>query len=57
MSTDRPVIHPKLHHVNFKTTRLEEMIDWYGVLLGTEVLFRFRSAPGSPTTRPTTGSR
>ena len=41
MSTDRPVIHPKLHHVNFKTTRLEEMIDWYGVLLGTEVLFRF----------------
>jgi hypothetical protein len=37
MSTDRAVIHPKL---NFKTTRLEEMIDWYGVLLGTEVLFR-----------------
>ena len=41
MSTDRPVIHPKLHHVNFKTTRLEEMIDWYGVLLGTEVLFQY----------------
>jgi catechol 2,3-dioxygenase len=41
MSADRPVIHPKLHHVNFKTTRLEEMIDWYGVLLGTEVLFRY----------------
>ena len=41
MSTDRPVIHPKLHHVNFKTTRLEEMIDWYGMLLGTEVLFRY----------------
>jgi catechol 2,3-dioxygenase len=41
MSTDRPVIHPKLHHVDFKTTRLEEMIDWYGVLLGTEVLFRY----------------
>ena len=40
MSTDRPVIHPKLHHVNLKTTRLEEMIDWYGVLLGTEVLLQ-----------------
>jgi catechol 2,3-dioxygenase len=40
MSTDRAVIHPKLHHVNFKTTRLQEMIDWYGVLLGTEVLFQ-----------------
>ena len=39
--SDRPVIHPKLHHVNFKTTRLDEMIDWYGVLLGTEVLFRY----------------
>jgi catechol 2,3-dioxygenase len=41
MPTDRPVIQPKLHHVNFKTTRLQEMIDWYGVLLGTEVLFRY----------------
>jgi catechol 2,3-dioxygenase len=40
MSTDRAVIHPKLHHVNFKTTRIQEMIDWYGVLLGTEVLFQ-----------------
>jgi catechol 2,3-dioxygenase len=40
MSTDRP-IHPKLHHVNLKTTRLQEMIDWYGVMLGTEVLFRY----------------
>ena len=34
------VIHPKFHHVNFKTTRLQEMIDWYGALLGTEVLFQ-----------------
>jgi catechol 2,3-dioxygenase len=39
--SDRPVIHPKLHHVNFKTTRLEEMIDYYGALLGAEVLFRY----------------
>jgi catechol-2,3-dioxygenase len=41
MSPDRPVIRPKLHHVNLKTNRLEEMVDWYGVLLGTEVLFQY----------------
>ena len=23
--------HPTLHHVNLKTTRLPEMIDWYGL--------------------------
>ena len=25
----RTVIHPKFHHFNLKTTRLQEMIDWY----------------------------
>ena len=39
MSTD--VIHPKFHHVNFKTTRLQEMIDWYSTLVGAEVLFQY----------------
>jgi len=34
------VIHPKLHHLNLKTTRLDEMIEWYGTVLGTEILFR-----------------
>jgi catechol 2,3-dioxygenase len=34
------VIRPKFHHVNLKTTRLQEMIDWYGTLLGAEVLFQ-----------------
>ena len=33
-------IHPKLHHLNLKTTRLDEMIEWYGTVLGTEILFR-----------------
>ena len=55
MSTD--VIHPKFHHVNFKTTRLQEMIDWYTTLVGAEVLFQIRSGRGCPTTWPTTGSR
>jgi catechol 2,3-dioxygenase len=39
MSADR-VIHPKFHHVNLKTTRLQEMIDWYSVVVGSEVLFQ-----------------
>ena len=32
--TDTAVIQPKFHHVNLKTTRLQEMIDWYRTLLG-----------------------
>ena len=34
------VIHPKFHHFNLKTTRLQEMIDWYSVLVGAEVNFQ-----------------
>jgi hypothetical protein len=25
---------PAFHHVNLKTTRLQEMIDWYGTVAG-----------------------
>ena len=32
---------PILHHVNLKTTRLQEMIDWYGNVLGTKATFAF----------------
>lgn len=32
------VIHPTFHHFNLKTTRLQEMIDWYCALVGAEVL-------------------
>ena len=35
-----PVIHPKFHHVNLKTTRLQEMIDFYRELVGAEVIFQ-----------------
>ena len=38
--TDTKVIHPKFHHVNLKTTRLQEMIDYYGTLVGAEVVFQ-----------------
>jgi catechol-2,3-dioxygenase len=34
-------IHPTLHHVNLKTTKLQEMVVWYGVVLGTRVLFQY----------------
>ena len=37
MSNRTGVIHPKFHHVNLKTTRLQEMIDFYSALIGTEV--------------------
>lgn len=38
MPDSSEVIHPKFHHLNLKTTRLQEMIDFYSVLVGTEVL-------------------
>ncbi len=34
------VIHPTFHHVNLKTTRLQEMIDFYRELVGVEVIFQ-----------------
>jgi catechol 2,3-dioxygenase len=36
----RSVIRPTFHHVNLKTTRLQEMIDFYKVLVGAEVIFQ-----------------
>jgi catechol 2,3-dioxygenase len=41
MATAKPVIHPKFHHVNLKTTRLQEMVDWYSTVVGAEVRFRY----------------
>jgi catechol-2,3-dioxygenase len=32
---------PTLHHVNLKTCRLEQMIEWYGTVLGMRVQHRF----------------
>jgi catechol-2,3-dioxygenase len=31
---DETVIKPAIHHINLKTTRLPEMIDWYGTSVG-----------------------
>lgn len=32
---------PVLHHVNLKTHRLQEMIDWYSVVIGMQVAHQF----------------
>ena len=33
-------IRPALHHVTIKTSRLQEMVDWYRAVIGTEVTFQ-----------------
>lgn len=33
-------IRPTLHHFNLKTTRLQELIDWYSIVVGAEVTFQ-----------------
>ena len=35
------IIRPILHHVNLKTTRLQEMIDWYATAVGMRPTFQF----------------
>jgi len=34
------MIKPKFHHVTLKTTRLQQMVDWYRKLIGVEVNFQ-----------------
>ena len=34
------MIKPSLHHVTFKTSRLQEMIDWYKKVIGVTVTFQ-----------------
>jgi catechol 2,3-dioxygenase len=40
-TTGRPVVNPVMHHVNLKTVRLQELIDWYGTVLGMTANFQF----------------
>ncbi len=32
---------PTLHHINLKTRRLQEMIDWYSTVLGMQTVYQF----------------
>jgi catechol 2,3-dioxygenase len=34
------MIKPKLHHLTLKTSHLDEMIAWYGLVVGVQVQFR-----------------
>lgn len=38
--TEEMTIRPALHHFNLKTTRLQELIDWYVTVVGAEVTFQ-----------------
>lgn len=42
------MIRPTLNHLNLKTTRLKEMIDWYSVVIGGKITFQ--SAGSASTT-------
>ena len=37
-------VGPSLHHVTMKTSRLDEMIKWYALVVGSQVLFRNETA-------------
>ena len=39
--TPGPAPNPLLHHINLKTTRLQEMIDWYGIVVGARPMHQF----------------
>jgi catechol 2,3-dioxygenase len=39
--SDQTIIRPQLHHIHLITTRLEAMIDWYGLVLGLIPNFAF----------------
>jgi catechol 2,3-dioxygenase len=41
---DAPMIKPKLHHVTIKTSHLDKMIEWYGLVIGAKVNFRDKVA-------------
>lgn len=51
------IARPALHHTTLKTTRLQEMIAWYGTVVGMTVNHQFPDGAGSPTTGRTIASR
>jgi catechol 2,3-dioxygenase len=38
--SNETTIRPTFHHFNLKTTRLQELIDWYTTVVGAEVMFQ-----------------
>lgn len=44
MSSDAAQEIPILHHVTFKTTQIQVMVDWYNLVVGCRVNFQFEGA-------------
>ncbi|MEO7022126.1 MAG: VOC family protein [Ktedonobacteraceae bacterium] len=40
-SKNSAIARPTLHHINLKTLRLQEMIDWYATVLGMTTQYQF----------------
>ena len=40
-SENNAVIGPTLHHINLKTSRMQEMIDWYSTVLAMKSAYQF----------------
>jgi catechol 2,3-dioxygenase-like lactoylglutathione lyase family enzyme len=45
-TSGRPVICPALHHTGALTTRVEEMAEWYGKVLGMRIVLRSGNSGG-----------
>ena len=43
-ATAKSEVRPSFHHVTMKTSRLDEMIEWYRLVVGTQVQFRNETA-------------
>ncbi len=41
VSENKTTVRPVLHHINLKTGRLQEMIDWYSTVLGMTSNYQF----------------
>ncbi len=41
ISEDSTIVRPILHHFNLKTSRLQEMIEWYGTVVGLTSNYTF----------------
>src|SRR5713101_3689914 len=41
ISEGNAIKRPTLHHINLKTTRLQEMIDWYATVVGMSPTYQF----------------
>ena len=50
-----PMIKPTLHHVTIKTSHLEDMINWYALVVGARCNSDTERVPGCLTTMQITG--